>query len=57
METVLDPYLFGLVPESLLPIGGVIVFVAVLSWWLGGRVHEALLDIAMASIFDGKKDI
>ena len=41
--TVLDPYLFNIIPESLLRIIGLIMLVVPFSWWLGGWIHRDLL--------------
>ncbi|KAA8893937.1 hypothetical protein FN846DRAFT_976710 [Sphaerosporella brunnea] len=46
VDIILDPYLLNVLPESLLKIVGLLVVVAVFSWWLGGWVHRALLGVA-----------
>ena len=43
---VLDPYMYNIVPESLLKIIGLVVVVAISSWWLGGWTHRALMGVA-----------
>ncbi|KAF8252171.1 hypothetical protein K440DRAFT_633388 [Wilcoxina mikolae CBS 423.85] len=58
VDIILDPYIFNLIPESLLKIIGVIVIVAVSSWWLGGWIHNVLLGFASLTKLQtgGKKD-
>jgi len=46
VDIILDPFWLGVVPESLLLIGGLILIVAVGAWWVGGWVHSFLLGIA-----------
>ncbi|CCX07103.1 hypothetical protein FPQ18DRAFT_353196 [Pyronema domesticum] len=45
VDIILDPYVFNVVPESLLAIIGLIVVVAVASWPLGGWIHKVLTGV------------
>lgn len=37
-------------PESLLPIGGVIISVALLAWWGSGRIYNILRSIGTTDV-------
>ncbi|KAI5800061.1 hypothetical protein EDC01DRAFT_532480 [Geopyxis carbonaria] len=45
VEIILDPYKFNVLPESLVPIGGLLIVVGVFSWWAGGLIHQFLARI------------
>lgn len=47
VDIILDPYVFNLLPRSLLPTIGYIVAVAVLSWFLAWRVADRVRTVAM----------
>lgn len=45
VELILDRFLAGVLPESLLRIGAWVVVVAVFAWWLGGVAGKGLAGI------------
>ncbi len=45
---VLDPYILNIFPRSLLPTGGYLVTLAVLSWYLSGCIWQGLYHISQA---------
>ncbi|RPB22303.1 hypothetical protein L211DRAFT_347441 [Terfezia boudieri ATCC MYA-4762] len=46
IELILDPFLWNILPESLLCIGVVVVLVAGAAWWVSGRVERWLSMVA-----------
>ena len=46
LMVVLDPLVFGLIPESLLPVIGYVCVVALLAWIVLGRIAVKLIRIA-----------
>lgn len=48
--TVLDPYFMNAVPESLFPIGGMIVLIGLLAWWSSGRIYSSLGRIGATDV-------
>jgi hypothetical protein len=42
LDTVLDPYLLNIFPQSLLPTAAYIIVLAVASWFLSGFVWSKL---------------
>lgn len=47
---VLDPYFMNVIPESLFPIGGMIVLVALLAGWGSGRIFSSLGRIGATDV-------
>ena len=44
--TVLDPFLFNILPTSLLPTGVYLIILAVFAWYLSGVIWRGLDQIA-----------
>ncbi|KAH6646712.1 hypothetical protein BKA67DRAFT_663114 [Truncatella angustata] len=49
VDIILDPYIFNLLPQSLVPTVGYIVIVAIVSWFLAMRISSWIRDAATAS--------
>lgn len=47
VDIILDPYVFNLLPRSLLPTIGYVVVVAVLSWFLAWRIAGWVRTVAV----------
>jgi hypothetical protein len=46
---VLDPLVFGVIPESLLPVIGYVVVVGLFAWMVLGRLAVRLIRLAARS--------
>ncbi|KAK8039467.1 hypothetical protein PG993_007878 [Apiospora rasikravindrae] len=55
VDIILDPYVFNLLPRSLLPTIGYIVAVAILSWFMARRVSSWIQSIAAKPDQDKKE--
>ncbi|QPC75118.1 hypothetical protein HYE68_005870 [Fusarium pseudograminearum] len=55
VDLILDPYLFNIVPRSLVPTVGYIVVLAVVSWFIARSVASRLQTIAIAADSSDKK--
>lgn len=55
VDVILDPFLFNVLPRSLLPIVGYIIVVAVASWFLAGWVSRTIREVALQPEQDKKK--
>lgn len=49
VDLILDPYVFNLIPRSLIPTVGYILLVAVASWFLARRISLWVRDLATFS--------
>jgi len=49
MVVVLDPLVFGVIPESLLPVIGYACVVALFAWLVVGRIAVRLMRLAAQS--------
>ncbi|KAF8423643.1 hypothetical protein EV426DRAFT_574480 [Tirmania nivea] len=47
VELVLDPFIWNILPESLLHIGAIVVLVAGAAWWAGAMVDRWLSMVAL----------
>ncbi|KAL6919428.1 hypothetical protein ACHAPO_003858 [Fusarium lateritium] len=56
VDLILDPYLFNVVPRSLIPTAGYIVVLAVVSWFVATSVASRLQAIAVTADSAGKKN-
>lgn len=59
-DIILDPYLFNVLPESLIPTAAYLVFVAIAGWYVSGYIWSVVQGIARghdteASVSDEKK--
>lgn len=57
-DIILDPYLFNVLPESLIPTAGYLVAVAALGWYVSGYVWSVVKRSARAErepVSDEKK--
>ncbi|KAF5244172.1 hypothetical protein FAUST_2524 [Fusarium austroamericanum] len=55
VDLILDPYLFNIVPRSLVPTAGYIVVLAVVSWFIARSVASRLQAIAITADSSDKK--
>ncbi|WXC54758.1 hypothetical protein SNK03_000743 [Fusarium graminearum] len=55
VDLILDPYLFDIVPRSLVPTAGYIVVLAVVSWFIARSVASRLQAIAITADSSDKK--
>ncbi|KAK8094845.1 hypothetical protein PG997_001530 [Apiospora hydei] len=55
VDVILDPYVFNLLPRSLLPTIGYIVVVAILSWFMARRISSWIQSIAAEPDQDKKE--
>lgn len=56
VDLILDPYLYNVLPASLLPTGGYIILVAIVTWFVARWVTSILQNIAdEADPSDSKK--
>lgn len=46
VDVILDPYVFNLLPRSLLPTIGYIIVVTILSWFMARRISSWIQSIA-----------
>ncbi|CEI64308.1 hypothetical protein FVEN_g11070 [Fusarium venenatum] len=56
VDLILDPYLFNVVPRSLIPTAGYIVVLAVVSWFVATSVASRLQTIAVTADSADKKN-
>lgn len=47
---VLDPYFMNIIPESLFPIGGMVILIALLAWWGSERIYNSLERIGATDV-------
>ncbi|GKT99663.1 hypothetical protein FLAG1_01754 [Fusarium langsethiae] len=55
VDLILDPYLFNIVPRSLVPTAGYIVVLAVVSWFMARSIASRLQAIAVTTDSADKK--
>ncbi|KAK8087269.1 hypothetical protein PG994_002243 [Apiospora phragmitis] len=55
VDIILDPYVFNLLPRSLLPTIGYIIVVAILSWFMARRISSWIQSIAAEPDQDKKE--
>ncbi|KAK8133673.1 hypothetical protein PG984_005685 [Apiospora sp. TS-2023a] len=55
VDIILDPYVFNLLPRSLLPTIGYIIVVAIISWFMARRVSRWIQSIAAEPDRDKKE--
>jgi hypothetical protein len=55
VDLILDPYLFNVVPRSLVPTAGYIIVVALASWFMARSVASKLQAIAVTADSAEKK--
>lgn len=55
VDVILDPYVFNLLPRSLLPTIGYIIVVAILSWSMARRISSWIQSIAAEPSRDKKE--
>jgi len=56
VDIILDPYLFNVVPRSLLPTAAYIIILAIGSWSLSKYIRKGFKNLAQDSFDSGKKD-
>lgn len=56
VDIILDPYVFNLLPRSLLPTIGYIIVVAILSWFMGRRISSWIQSVAAEEPDHNKKE-
>lgn len=56
VDLILDPFLFNIVPLSLIPTAGYLVLVAIVSWFVARRIANWLQSIAQSSELHDKKN-
>ncbi|KAM0209871.1 hypothetical protein ACHAPA_009346 [Fusarium lateritium] len=56
VDLILDPYLFNVVPRSLVPTAGYIVLISVVAWFVAGFIATKLQIIAITDNADKKKN-
>ncbi|KAK7980353.1 ubiquitin-conjugating enzyme [Apiospora arundinis] len=56
VDIILDPYVFNLLPRSLLPTIGYVIAVAILSWFLGRYISSWIQSIAAEEPDYNKKE-
>ncbi|RDA92961.1 hypothetical protein CP533_5511 [Ophiocordyceps camponoti-saundersi (nom. inval.)] len=57
VDLILDPFLYNLIPQSLVPIAGYLVLVAILTWFVGQWVVSGLQSVAASPENHAKKQI
>jgi hypothetical protein len=55
VDLILDPYVFNVVPRSLLPTAGYLVVLAILSWFAAQWIAKQLQSIAGAADHQAKQ--
>ncbi|KAK8009266.1 hypothetical protein PG991_011817 [Apiospora marii] len=55
VDVILDPYVFNLLPRSLLPTIGYIIVVAILSWFMARRISSWIQSVAAEPDQDKKE--
>lgn len=56
VDIILDPYIFNVLPRSLVPTVGYVVLVAVLSWFLARSISTWIRDLAISPKSQTKKE-
>ncbi|KAI0163363.1 hypothetical protein BJ166DRAFT_292527 [Pestalotiopsis sp. NC0098] len=56
VDIILDPYIFNILPRSLVPTVGYIVIIAVFSWFLASRISTWIRGLAASQQSPTKKD-
>jgi hypothetical protein len=56
VDLILDPYLFNVVPRSLVPTAGYIVLISVVAWFVARSIAAKLQTIAITDNTDKKKN-
>jgi hypothetical protein len=46
VDIILDPFIFNIVPQSLVPTGAYILVIALLAFYLSGLVWQSLCNIS-----------
>ncbi|KAI4592347.1 hypothetical protein KJ359_011287 [Pestalotiopsis sp. 9143b] len=57
VDIILDPYIFNVLPRSLVPTVGYIVIIAVFSWFLASRISTWIRGLATSQQSPTKKDL
>lgn len=55
VDIILDPYIFNVLPRSLVPTVGYIVIIAVFSWFLASRISTWIRGLATSQQSPTKK--
>lgn len=55
VDLILDPYLYNVLPQSLVPTVGYIVFISIVSWFVARWVSNSLVSVASSGENDQAK--
>ena len=57
VDIILDSYLIGIFPRSLVPTAGYILAVAIFSWFVAGFIYRLLSSVAQSKTSNGSRKV